>query len=304
MPKSILSFFIKLLFAFLTLYVALFFSAPFIMKSLIDKKLGDYGVALEIKSVSYELRTAKARIEGFRLTHLGKPLAGFDSLDCDFSFYSFANRAFIVDAISIDGLRLYARRDQNGSFNFQKIFPATDKEGKNAPPFYFSLNNINLKNVNIEYIDDILKQNFTLSKTDISLPFISTIPHDTEIFTRPSAKGFLNGSPFAFKAKSRPLAKDLKSELELVAHSVDLSVINSFLPRGGEVKDVEGKLSFAAKLSFEKAAKSKILLNADANLTEFAIKTQNATVSLGAASIRKLLFSPENTNLFFSDLAL
>lgn len=291
MPKNITNFFAKLLFIFFSLYVIIFFSAPFVIKTLIDKKLGEHNATLTTRSVLVDLWSARVRVEGFSLAHLGKPLATFETLELNCSYKSVAKGAFIANALFVDGLKLYVHRDQNKTFNFQKIFPQKSEEKKSASPLYFSINNINLKNANVEYKDDILKQTFTLSKADISLPFVSTIPHDTEIFTRPSAKGFFNGSPFAFNAKSRPFAKDLKSELELTIKDVDLSAVNSFLPTSGAIERVGGKLAVALKLSFEKAAQNKTLLTADVNLTEFALRARDASISLKTASIRKIAFS-------------
>ena len=144
MPKNTSNFFAKLLFIFFSLYVIIFFSAPFVIKTLIDKKLGEHNATLTTRSVLVDLWSARVRVEGFSLAHLGKPLATFETLELNCSYKSVAKGAFIANALFVDGLKLYVHRDQNKTFNFQKIFPQKSEEKKSASPLYFSINNFHL----------------------------------------------------------------------------------------------------------------------------------------------------------------
>lgn len=137
MIKAKSNFFAKLLFALMSVYALLFFSVPSTVKYIAKNELARYGVELSVGEFSFEPLTARAHIKGFAVSHMGKPLASFESLDFDFSYYSAVNRAFIVDELTIEGLKLSVHRDANKSFNFQKIFPSKKRRRKILSRFIF-----------------------------------------------------------------------------------------------------------------------------------------------------------------------
>ncbi|MCI4399671.1 MAG: DUF748 domain-containing protein [Campylobacteraceae bacterium] len=297
--------FAKIVFMLTLLYSTLFFAVPFGIKYVLQNKLKDeYGVTLALQSFRFEPLTARVTMEGFALTHKNEPLLSFDILDFDFSYYSFTDRAFIVDSITLDGLKLKLSRDENKTLNIQKIFPLKKEAKKEGEPYYFSINNINIKNANIDFFDEITKQHYAVAKAYVSLPFISTVPHDTEIFTQPSVKGVFNGSSFSFVGKSRPFAKDMKSDLSFSLKEFDISQLNAFLPQNGELTNIKGSLSLDAKVVFEKAKTNRMHLGANVKLKEADIKTKNAALKTKELILSSLLYSldEQKASLGYFDL--
>lgn len=87
---------------------------------------------------------------------------------------------------------------------------------------------------------------------NINLPFISTIPYDTDIFITPGFDGIINGTKLKFSGKTRPFAKDLKSELFINLSGFDLAQIEPFLPKNAAIDKIGGKVDLGGAVLFEK----------------------------------------------------
>lgn len=290
----------KLLFLFSSLYVVLFFAAPPLAKSFVDSKLAEYNVSLKIKGLSVDVLSANARVSGLELTRFNNKILSFDRLDVSFGGFDLDKRQIELNSLLLEGLRLYVHRDEQKTFDLQKIFPQNKNSDKSEKPFYFKVGALNLVNANVKYIDDYFKKTVELKNADISLEGVSTLPFDAEKFSKIRAQGFINGSFFDVSANGRML--DLKSEAELTLKGVDISIANSFLPKDSPVQEVGGALSLNAKIAFEKP--KKLLALIDANITDVSAKTAYASIKTDAIALKKVRVSLTERKIALASLKI
>ena len=146
----------------------------------------------DVGGVRIDPLSAYAEVKDFSMTHKGEkvPILSFADLKFDFSYYSATKRAAIIDKIELNGFFANLKRDGEKKFNIEKIF-LKNKTEKSGEPLYFSINNIKITNSALELSDEITGAKVSAKNLNINIPFVSTIPYDTELFITPGFDGVI-----------------------------------------------------------------------------------------------------------------
>lgn len=296
----------KVVFVFFFFYTLFYFSVPYIAKKVISDKLKEeYNVSVSLESFEIEPISGDIKLKKLSLSHLSEkePFVSCALFDLNVGYFGLLRGNIAVDAININGLDLKLSRDENKTLNIQKIFPSKNDK-KESKAVYFAVNNINIKSSNIVFKDDITKQKYELKNIDLSLPFISNIPYETDIFTAPHFKAVFNGSTVELNGTTRPFAKDLKSEIAVSFDDFNLSLANAFLPKSSGVEHVSGFLSIKSKILFEKSKSNMLKFKADANVRDLAIDMSDAKISLKSLEAKTIALDTPDTKNWKLDVAL
>lgn len=288
-----------LVLAFAVIYEGLFFGVPYLVSSYLPQKLNEqFGVTVNVGDVRIDPLKAYMQLKDFSLLQTGEktPLLAFKDLKFDFSYYSAPKRAAIIDKIEIDGFFANLKREQDKKFNIEKIF-IKNKTEKSTEPYYFSINNIKITNSAVELTDEVSGAKMSAKNLNLNLPFISTIPYETDIFITPGFDGIINGTKLKFSGKTRPFAKDLKSELFINLSGFDLAQIEPFLPKNAAIDKIGGKVDLDGAVLFEKKDAHPLLsLKTDINVSDLSVRADGGELSIGKLTVKQAAFNQKDQN--------
>jgi len=182
---------------FLVLCTLLFFVGPPIVKSFVAKKIGEeIGRKVDFGEVSINPFTLSATIRDIAIYEAGqqqeKTLA-INELYVNASLASVRRLAPVINEIRVTQPVVRITRIEENRFNFSDIVnKILAKPKSDDAPARFSLNNIHIQQGRIDYDDRVLQSRHTISDFDLSIPFLSNLPRDVEIFTFPAFSAKLN----------------------------------------------------------------------------------------------------------------
>ncbi|MHB8121753.1 MAG: DUF748 domain-containing protein [Desulfuromonadaceae bacterium] len=178
------------------------------------------GRKAHIESVSINPFTLTVTVNGFTINEKGAaPLVGFSQVRASLSLASIYKRALILSRVDIDTPTFNLTRTGPNRYSFSDILdrkkPSPEQEKK--APFLFSINNITVTNGSLDFNDLVVDggRKHTVRKLEIAVPFISNIPYLAEKYTDPHISAVINGAPFSFAGKLKPLSKSLETSVHV-----------------------------------------------------------------------------------------
>ncbi len=186
-------------------------------------------------------------------------LAAFRELFVNLQSVSLFKWAPVFKEVRLDGLyaSIILQKDQRWNFSDLLPEPGTDDEPPPADassagePFRFSLNNIQLTQSEIHFQDDIRGKTHHITDIDIALPFLSSLPAQTDIFVQPHFTATINGTPFNLQGQVKPFAGSRETELRLNLRGIDLAAYMPYVPPDADFKIQSGLLDINLSLLYE-----------------------------------------------------
>lgn len=169
------------------------------------------------------------------------PMVTLGKVEADTSLASVWHLAPVVDRLHVDALSVHVVRDAQGRMNFadvQQRFAAQPPKPADSKPARFSVSNIAVTNSTLVYED---KPRDTVQRIDnftLTLPFLSNLPHDVAINTRPTLFARINGTPLSLAGTTQPFAETRETQLNVNLDGLELPHYMAFAPR---LKDAEVK---------------------------------------------------------------
>jgi len=186
-------------------------------------------------------------------------LAAFRELFVNLQTMSLFKWAPVFKEVRLDGLyaSIILQKDQRWNFSDLLPAPATGDEPPPATvsaaeePFRFSLNNIQLTRSEVHFQDDIRGKTHHVTDIDIALPFLSSLPAQTDIFVQPHFTATINGTPFNLQGQVKPFAGSRETELRLDLRGIDLAAYMPYVPPDADFIIQSGLLDINLSLLYE-----------------------------------------------------
>jgi len=193
------------------------------------------GRKTHIESVSINPFTLTVTVNGFAIDEkVGAPLIGFSQLRASLSLASIYKRALILSRVDIETPTFNLTRTAPNRFNFSDILDRQTQAPKQEKgvPFLFSINNITVNNGSLDFNDLVVDggRKHTVRKLKIAIPFISNIPYLAEKYTDPHISAVINGAPFSFAGKLKPLSKSLETSVHVGLKQLNLPRYIAYSP--------------------------------------------------------------------------
>ncbi|WP_420995660.1 DUF748 domain-containing protein [Cupriavidus sp. 30B13] len=216
------------------------------------------------------------------------PMLTLGEAEIDGAIASLWHMAPVVDAVHIDRPALRLARDASGRMNYADIeerFAARPAAPKSEPA-RFSVNNIALTGGSVVFDDKLLGQTQRVDNLTITLPFLSNLPHDVEIVTRPSLSARINGSALALDGTMLPFAASRETHLNLNLDGLDLPRYMAFAPALKDAEVKGGLLDTRLTLGFiQDKDKQDVFLAGTAALREADIRKRDGSPLVKAGRV-------------------
>ncbi|HQR22375.1 MAG TPA: DUF748 domain-containing protein [Burkholderiaceae bacterium] len=256
------------------------------VETVATRELGRKVSVQEITANPYTLRVTLRGLEVAGAPGEAVPLLTVRELVVNASAGSIFRLAPVLDALTIDGLTANLARLDAQQFNFSDIVERFRARPKTSDePARFSVSNIEVSNSTINLDDRPVGRKHALTDLTIGLPFISSLPVDSEINVQPAFAAKLNGAPIEAHGDTHPFKDTLESTLDIKLDRIDIPTYLAYSPVPLNFTVPRGRLATDLKVSFRRAAPAKadrpaqpaqLLLSGSFGLSDFALSAPAA----------------------------
>jgi uncharacterized protein involved in outer membrane biogenesis len=235
-----------------------FFVLPPILKSVLADKLTQAlhrPVTIdEIKVNPYALSLT---VRGFRVGERQGPDAFFsvDELYVNAQLSSILRWGAVLKEIRLTRPAVRLVRHAGERYNFSDLLapaaPPATAEPPGSPP-RFSLNNIQVLDGRVDFVDEPVQRTHTVRQLQIGIPFLSNIPSYVEVFVEPRLEARINDDPYVIAGKAKPFANSLESSLQIDIRELDIAKYLAYVPVPVKFKIPTGQLDITATVTFSR----------------------------------------------------
>ncbi len=267
-----------------------FFLLPPLVKSLAEKKLSQ---ALQrqttITRVKINPYLLTCTIDGFTIKDQTSNEAW---INCNHLFVnlqaiSLFKLAVVCKEIQLTNPYVKITRNENLSYNFSDLLPATEKAApEQKKPLRFSLNNIQISGGKIDFIDTPRHTNHQVAEINLGLPLISNLPYHLETKVQPAFSAKVNGTPVQLSGATKPFANSLETSFKVNIDQLNLPFYLAYLPEKRNFTVTDGSLDTRLTLAYAQPAKESAYLKLSGSL-----KVENLAISDNSS--RRFLALPQ-----------
>jgi hypothetical protein len=233
------------------------FALPLIIRSQAVKAIeAETGRKAGIEKISINPFTLTIAIYGLSIeAREGAPLIFITKLRTSLSLASIYRRALILSEVSIDSPAIRFARLSANNYDFNDIIErqkAKPKKESKGGEFHFSINNISLTKGSLDFDDRAVGggRKHSIQNLEVAIPFISNIPYLVEKYTDPHISATVNGAPFSFKGKFKPLSKSMETSVHIDLKQLSLPEYVAYSPVRPPVDLKSGSLTVATEVTY------------------------------------------------------
>ncbi|BCS52381.1 DUF748 domain-containing protein [Geobacter sp. SVR] len=220
------------------------------------------GRTVRLGSVSINPFTLTVTVNDFAIDEKGAPpLIGFKQVQASLAPASLFKGALILSRVAVDTPTLAFARTGPNRYSFSDIIDKQQHSSKpeKSGPFLFSINNVSIKNGSLDFDDRAVEggRKHTVRALQLAIPFISNIPYLAETYIDPSISATVNGAPFNFSGKLKPLSKSLETSVRIDLKQLSLPEYVAYSPVKPPADLTSGKLTVDTNVSYRISAEQK-----------------------------------------------
>ena len=224
---------------FLLYTVSGFLIAPLIIKSVVPKKLKEtLNREVSIETVRLNPYALSLTVRGFEVKKLAGDggLVSFDEFYINLQSISLIRKGPVVKEMRLAGPHIGLERNKDETYNFSDIIKANaspeppEPEDKESGPLKFSINNISITRGSIDINDRLKGVEHTARDLNVSIPFISNLPKEVEVFIKPFFSANFNGTAFESKGTTKPFADTRETLFGIKLSDINLPYYFAYSP--------------------------------------------------------------------------
>jgi len=230
------------------------------------------------------------------------PLFTADEVVADLSSASVWHRAPVLDALKFARPAVSLARDRDGRYSVQDLIDQI-VAGSADPTPRFSLNNIEIDDGSIVFDDAMTGSKHTVEKVAIGIPFLSSLPYQSDIHVTPHLEGAFDRSHFALGGSTTPFAEHREAAIDVDFDALPLRDYIAYLPTKPRIDLADGALTTRLKVVFVDGtpAGRKLEVRGDIRLDKLALTRRDKT-SLAAAD--RISLTLDRADVFGRDVRI
>ncbi len=216
----------------LVLWAFAFFALPPLVKHFVAKALGEkFHRTVAIQEVSINPLNLSLRVKGFSMLEQGAtiPFFAIEELYANLESVSLLKGAPVLHAVQVKSPYFRIVRRQDASYNVDDILAELLKPSED-PPSRYSINNIHLQGGKVEFDDQPKQARHTVSDIQLSIPFLSNLAYQAEIYVQPDFSAKVNGSSLHLSGKMKPFGMNRESRVALELANLDVARYFEYIP--------------------------------------------------------------------------
>jgi uncharacterized protein involved in outer membrane biogenesis len=230
---------VAILIFFIVFSVTGFLVLPPVLKSLLTKKLSEQlHREVAIRQVRVNPFMLSLTVRGLTVKERNRPeiFLSFDELYVNIQSISILKRGLIIRDLRLVGPYLNIRRNPDLRYNFSDLLAgeqapaAPTKKKPSSPALRFSVNNIQILNGSVDFLDGLKGVRNTIRNLNVTVPFVSNIPYYTDTYVQPSLEAMVNNEKVSFKGKTKPFANSLETSVDVRVKDLDLTHYLAYVP--------------------------------------------------------------------------
>ena len=241
-----------------------FLAAPALLHSEVQKTLTEeFGRPVSLGPIQVNPFTLSAKLHDLRIFETDGRSVALDigEIDGGISLTSLFRLAPVLDELIITAPVVHVVRFAPSRFSFSDILERIAAKPKSHGQLQFSLNNFHLTRGQIDFDDAVTGTHHRIENINLSLPLVSNIPHDADLFEKPSLTATVDGSSFAIHGKTKPFAPTLDTSVALHLERLDLPLYVGYSPIPLAAKVASGTVGADLKITFARDAKGLAHVN-------------------------------------------
>lgn len=256
-----------------------FFAVPPILKGYLERTLTrELHRPVTIEAVRFDPFNLNTTLRGVDIKGRDgvSPFVAFDSLSLNFSIWSVAEGAPVLNALVLKGLKLNLIRNRDGSYNFSDLLKSGS--GKSAgKPLRYSLNNIRVLDSSIAFDDRPTGTRHQVRDLRIALPFLSNLPSKVDVYVTPRLTAVVDGRTVDIHGEGRPFSESRVSRISIRFKDLDLAKYLPYLPADLGFRVISGSLGTNLALIFleDHEGHTKVILSGEADLQNLAVNQRD-----------------------------
>ena len=231
-----------------------FLVAPSVVRSVLTEQLSQaLQRQVSVERVAINPLTLSMEVSGLSIrTPAGTEQLGFEQLRVNLSSLSLAHAGLVIDDLVLRSPRVSVARLAEGRYDISDWLDrwlSPQRQSNTALP-RFSLNNIQIVDGQFSFDDQPKGVRHTAESVKFSLPFLSSLPYQAELFVEPKFSAVVDGSHLALHARSQPFAPAHTSTLDIDLQDLELAQLQPYLPASLPVRLSGGKFSSRLSIGF------------------------------------------------------
>jgi uncharacterized protein involved in outer membrane biogenesis len=194
------------------------FAVPLIVRSQIESRLTEaLGRKTTVENVAFDPFPLRLTLKKLLIADApagAPPLLAVDEVSADVSSASLWHRAPVLDGLKLVHPAISLARDREGRYSVQDLIDKALAAPEGPPPG-FSLNNIEIDGGSIAFDDGETGSKHRIENLAIGIPFLSSLPYQSNIRVTPHLEGAFNGSHFALGGTTAPFAERREAAIDI-----------------------------------------------------------------------------------------
>jgi hypothetical protein len=275
-----------------------FLIAPIVMKMVMSTKLSEtLNRHVTIEDIDLNPYTLSINITGFTVRDQDdeKIFASVGEFYSNLQIASLFKGGIILKELRIEQPYVNIDRYEETSYNFSDLIE-DNKGDKSKPavesdPLKFSLNNIQILDGSIDFLDSYKDIRHTVRGITVKIPIISNLPHFIDIYVQPYFQATINETPFILKGRTKPFSDSLETSIDLDIKDINIPDYLVYLPVPTNFKILSGTIDVENKILFRQYSDkpASIIFEGDLSLKNLTVvdKEDKPLITLPVYRLKK-----------------